>query len=95
MFITSFLIGTCDGNLVPLNDKLQNIGDREQGALATNGYASMEARVEFNFLFEHIEDIAMIEFNIVNVDRVTVMVYVSSAGAQPFMVRVEHGYGPN
>ena len=94
MFITLFFIGTCDGNLVSLNDQLQNIGDREQAALATNGYASLEARVEFNFLFNDIENIAMIEFNIINVKQVTVMVYVSSAGARPFMVSVGHCYCP-
>ena len=73
---TSFSIGTCDGTLVSLNSQLRgDLGVNELSALTTNGYTSTTgSRDELIFLFDDIVEIALIQFEIVNVDQVTMTV---------------------
>ena len=69
-------IGTCDGTLVSLNSQLRgDLGVNELSALTINGYTSYTgSRDELIFLFDDIVEIALIQFEIVNVDQVTMTV---------------------
>ena len=85
----NFSLGTCDGNLVSLNSNLQDIGEEEQTALTWSGFSSDESRIELHFRLDDIKDIALIQFEISNVEHVTVVVDVIGSNGVGAWVR--HG----